>query len=342
MAGITTLRYFKLVEEGLGPAPLRGTPVLTSETAEAEPMQFENSFSVVAPIDKVWAYLLDVQAVAPCLPGAELTETVSDTEYKGSVKIKLGAMQVNYKGSVVLKEVDEGSRRVVMTATGSETRGTGGASGTVTSTLTADGPEKTTIHLLSEVNITGRVAQFGRNIIQDVSNKLIRDFAQCLEANLTAGQAAHSDQGASAVGPSAAASAERPSGGETHAPTEGSTTDQPGSTDLPPPAPIGVESGEPAPTAGASAATHEAPPATREEEPSASASIADPNRAESTVPAGPLPRAGGPERPASTPPIGMPAYGGAELKLAPLLLDITRSRLASGLRALAHLVDPDK
>jgi carbon monoxide dehydrogenase subunit G len=150
-------------------------------------MQFENSFSVDAPLSRVWEFLLNVQEVAPCVPGAELTEVISDREYKGMVKIKLGAVQMTYRGTVVLKEVDEQSHRVVLSASGSESRGTGSASGTVTSTLVEEGPNRTTVTLLSEINVTGRVAQFGRNIMQEVANRLIREFAQCLERKLMAG-----------------------------------------------------------------------------------------------------------------------------------------------------------
>ncbi len=152
-------------------------------------MQFENTFSVDAPIDRVWSYLLDVQAVAPCVPGAELTEIVSDTEFKGTVKVKLGAVQVSYKGTLALKEVDEAARKVVLVASGNETRGSGSASGTVTSHLVAESAARTSVRIVSEVNITGRVAQFGRNIMQDVSNRLIREFAKCVESNLVAREA---------------------------------------------------------------------------------------------------------------------------------------------------------
>src|SRR5579872_2376601 len=148
-------------------------------------MQVENSFSVEAPIESVWSYLLDVRAVAPCIPGAELTEVVSDSEYRGSVTVKLGAVKVSYKGTVVLTEIDHENHRVVLTAKGSETRGAGAASGTVTSTVTAESARRTRVDLVSEIQISGRVAQFGRNIVQDVSNRLIQDFARCLESNLS-------------------------------------------------------------------------------------------------------------------------------------------------------------
>jgi len=147
-------------------------------------VEFENTFTVDAPIERVWTHLLDVQAVAPCVPGAELTEVVGDREFKGTVKIKLGAVQVAYKGSLVMTDVDEAARRVVLVASGSETRGSGSASGTVTSTLTEDAPGRTTVLIVSEVNVTGRVAQFGRNIMQDVSTRLTKQFADCLQASL--------------------------------------------------------------------------------------------------------------------------------------------------------------
>jgi carbon monoxide dehydrogenase subunit G len=251
-------------------------------------LQFENTFSVVAPIERVWTYLLDVEQVAPCLPGAELTETVSSTEYKGAVKVKLGAMQVSYRGTLVLNEIDESGHRIVMTATGSETRGTGGASGTVTSTLTAESPTKTNVVILSEVNITGRVAQFGRNIMQDVSNKLIREFAQCLETRLSADQTAAST-------PSAQPDLSAPESGVAATPDT-----QP--------------EREPA-TAGGSPA---------------GSSIARP------IGTPPVQAA------SSESPAGQSSYGATELKVVPLLLDVTRSRLATGLRKVAELVDPEK
>lgn len=147
-------------------------------------MRVDNSFSVEAPLQRVWTHLLDVPAVAPCVPGAELTEVISETEYRGTIKVKLGAAQLSYRGTLLLKEVDVEARRIVLSAKGSETKGSGGASGTVTSVLAEDGPGRTTVTMTSEIAVSGKVAQLGRNIIQDVSNKLIKDFAHCLEANL--------------------------------------------------------------------------------------------------------------------------------------------------------------
>jgi carbon monoxide dehydrogenase subunit G len=149
-------------------------------------VRFENSFTVTVPLERVWEYVLDIPSLAPCIPGAELTEVVSPSEFKGTVTVKLGAVKVAYRGTVELTEIDRDAHRVVLRANGSETHGAGAASGTVTSTLTADAASKTTVTIVSEIIISGRVAQFGRNIMQDVSNRLIQQFAVCLEANLSA------------------------------------------------------------------------------------------------------------------------------------------------------------
>jgi carbon monoxide dehydrogenase subunit G len=151
-------------------------------------MEFDNSFTVNAPLRRVWDFLLNVREVAPCMPGAELTEVVSDTEYKGTVKIKLGAVQMAYKGTVTISKVDEESHTVVLVASGRETRGTGNASSTTTSHLVEDGAARTVVDLHSQVDVSGRVAQFGRGIMQDVASRLIGEFARNLEAKLIQGE----------------------------------------------------------------------------------------------------------------------------------------------------------
>ncbi len=147
-------------------------------------MEFDNSFTVNAPLQRVWDFLLNVQEVAPCMPGAELTEVVSDTEYKGTVKIKLGAVQMSYKGTATISQIDEATHTVVLVASGRETRGTGNASSTTTSRLEEEGPNRTVVHLTSQVDVSGRVAQFGRGIMQDVASRLIGEFARNLEAKM--------------------------------------------------------------------------------------------------------------------------------------------------------------
>ena len=245
-------------------------------------MQVENSFSVNAPLEQVWTYLLDVQSLAPCVPGAELTEVVSDTEYKGTVTVKVGAVKMSYKGTLSIDEVDEANHRVVLTARGSETRGSGAAGGTVTSTVIQDG-NKTTVNLVSEITVTGRVAQFGRNIIQDVSNRLIKDFASCLEAHLREGDTVDSE----------------PSAAEAVAGSAGSNSGSESS-----PGPSEVEK-QPGTDNGGPASTQDEPPK------------ASDTRSPETQPA-------------------------AEIKVLPIIVEVTRSRMAKGLRNFAKALDPNK
>lgn len=147
-------------------------------------MDFTNSFTVNVPLQQVWEFMLDAEKVTPCVPGAALTEVVDATHYKGTVKVKLGAVQMSYRGDLEMQP-DEASHVIVLQAKGTETRGSGGASGTVTTRL-SESQGSTTIVMDSHVDVTGRVAQFGRGIMQDVANRLTRDFARCLEAQLTA------------------------------------------------------------------------------------------------------------------------------------------------------------
>ncbi len=148
-------------------------------------MEFTNSFTVQAPLTEVWTFMLDAHEVAPCVPGAQITETIDERHYKGTVKVKLGAVQMNYRGEMEL-DPDEAARRIILRAKGSELRGSGGASGTVT-TFLVEGPDGgTEVNIHSQIDVTGRVAQFGRGIMQDVANRLIREFAQCLEQKIIA------------------------------------------------------------------------------------------------------------------------------------------------------------
>jgi uncharacterized protein len=149
-------------------------------------MEFQNSFTVNAPLQRVWEFLLNIEEVAPCMPGAKLTEVVSDNEYKGTVKVKLGAVQMQYAGTATIESIDEATHSVVLVASGRETRGTGNASTTATSRLAEEGPDRTRVDITSEVNVSGRVAQFGRGIMQDVASRLIAEFARNLEARITA------------------------------------------------------------------------------------------------------------------------------------------------------------
>lgn len=152
---------------------------------DAPRMQIDNEFTVAAPIDRVWAYLLDVERVAPCMPGAELTEVVDDHTWKGKTSIKVGPVALSFAGTVVLQERDDAGHRVVLKAQGMEQRGKGAASAAVISQL-AEVPDGTKVSMQAELTISGAVAQYGRGMIQDISQRLTAEFAACLQANIAA------------------------------------------------------------------------------------------------------------------------------------------------------------
>lgn len=147
-------------------------------------MKLENTFEVPAPPEVVWPFLLDVENVAPCMPGAELTDVVDETTWKGKVTVKLGPVSLAYKGTVNMTERDESGRRIHLDAKGTEMRGKGTASAKVTSQLesTEGGGTRTTI--TTDLTITGQAAQYGRGMIQDVSQRLTGEFADCLADRL--------------------------------------------------------------------------------------------------------------------------------------------------------------
>ena len=153
-------------------------------------MIINTRFQVDAPVDTVWRSMLDVKLVAQCVPGAELTELIDDRTFAGKLGVKLGPIEVAYRGRLNLVEVDEAAHRVRMRADGSEARGRGGAAATVTTQLqTVEG--KTAVDMQSDVSVTGIVAQFGRTaIMQEVANKMAERFARCLEQKLKAGHPA--------------------------------------------------------------------------------------------------------------------------------------------------------
>ena len=142
----------------------------------------ENEFTVEAPVEQAWETLLDLERITPCLPGAALQEESGD-EYKGTMTIRLGPVTQKYNGTVSFEETDEESRRAVLKADGKDARGQGTASATITSTLSE---EDGGVHVLVEtdMHLTGRAAQFGRGIQQDVATKLINQFAECLEKEI--------------------------------------------------------------------------------------------------------------------------------------------------------------
>jgi len=149
-------------------------------------MKLEHDFAVPAAIDEAWKVLLDVERVAPCMPGATLL-TVDGDEFTGTVKVKVGPIQVTYKGQAKFAERDDTAHRAVIEASGKEARGTGTAAATVTAHLEADGPNSTKVKVETDLNVTGRPAQFGRGVMEEVAAKLIGQFANCLAGELSEG-----------------------------------------------------------------------------------------------------------------------------------------------------------
>jgi len=148
-------------------------------------MEITDRFRVSTPIDETWKVLLDIERIAPCLPGAQLQE-IDGEEFRGVVKVKVGPITAQYKGTARLAEVDEAGRRIVIDASGRDTRGQGNASATILVTMTGD-ENGTDVLVHTELSITGKVAQFGRGVLGDVSAKLLGQFVACLETDMLGG-----------------------------------------------------------------------------------------------------------------------------------------------------------
>jgi carbon monoxide dehydrogenase subunit G len=153
-------------------------------------MKLNNEFTVDVPVEDVWNVLLDLERITPCLPGASLTEETGEREYDGAMKVKLGPVTQQYKGTVKIQEADESAHRAVLRADGKDARGQGTASATIVSTLHDEGSGSTRVNVETDMQITGRAAQFGQGIQQQVSEKLLARFADCLEEEIVNGGAA--------------------------------------------------------------------------------------------------------------------------------------------------------
>jgi hypothetical protein len=149
-------------------------------------MQIEDSFRVDVPVDEAWRVLLDFERIAPCMPGAQLQEVEGD-EYRGVVKVKVGPITAQYKGAAKLETVDDATHTAVISAAGRDTRGQGNASATIKLTLSPDG-DGTRVEVDTDLSITGKVAQFGRGVIGDVSTKLLAQFVESLERDVLTGE----------------------------------------------------------------------------------------------------------------------------------------------------------
>lgn len=148
----------------------------------------EKSFVVKAPADRVWEFLTDPHRVAKCLPGAAITEELDDQTYAGTMTVKVGPVSASYKGQVRFERLDSDARVAELTGRGLDVRGKGGADMRMTSRLVERGPGETEVMVTSEVSVTGILAQFGRGMIQDVSDQMFEKFTEGMRAELEGGE----------------------------------------------------------------------------------------------------------------------------------------------------------
>src|SRR4051794_15076103 len=193
-------------------------------------MEITDSFRVSTPIDQTWNVLLDLERIAPCMPGAQLQEVEGD-EYRGIVKVKVGPITAQYKGAARIAEVDAPNRRVVLDASGRDTRGQGNAKATIVVQMAEEGGG-TKVDVNTDLQITGKVAQFGRGVLVDVSTKLLGQFVESLERDVLTGDngsaadngsTSDSDAASRAGEPTAAGAATATAPTQTSAPVEDAT-----------------------------------------------------------------------------------------------------------------------
>lgn len=147
--------------------------------------KIEDTFRVDLPVEDTWRVLLDIERIAPCLPGAQLQE-IAGEEYRGVVKVKVGPITAQYKGAAHFESRDDATHTAVIVGSGRDTRGQGNASATITMTLRSDGTG-TVVTVSTDLSVTGKVAQFGRGVMADVSAKLLAQFVANLERDVLAG-----------------------------------------------------------------------------------------------------------------------------------------------------------
>jgi carbon monoxide dehydrogenase subunit G len=160
-------------------------------------VKLTNEMVVPASVEEAWAVMLDIERVAPCLPGASI-EASEGGGYKGTMKLKLGPITTSFAGTIKIEEADDAAHRAVLTARARDSRGQGTAAATITSTM-APADEGTRVTVETDLRVTGPAASFGRGVMQDVSARMMQQFAECLAAEM----------GSSAVAPRAAAASEQ-------------------------------------------------------------------------------------------------------------------------------------
>jgi uncharacterized protein len=183
-------------------------------------MELVNDFTVKVPVDEAWGVLTDVERIAPCLPGAQLQEVEGDV-YRGVVKIKVGPILAQFKGQATFVEKDDANHKAVLKAEGRDTAGKGNASALITAKLDPQGDGSTKVTVSTDLTITGKVAQFGRGALADVSTKLLGQFVDCLETTVLGPSAAAAPAAAEAAAPAANAPVDGGAAAATNAPATG-------------------------------------------------------------------------------------------------------------------------
>jgi len=211
-------------------------------------VELTHTFTVPIPIEETWQKFQDISGLAECFPGAQVTSVEGDT-FEGTVKVKLGPIALVYAGSGTFTEKDEAAHKLVVEAKGRDKRGNGTAGATATLTMAADGAG-TSVEVHTDLSITGKPAQFGRGVMQDVSDKLLGQFVACLEEKSSAGPSAAQDAAAGAAGAAQATTTEA-SAPETAAEAQ-SGTGVPAGAAQPATAPVTTSPGEGANRAGTS------------------------------------------------------------------------------------------
>ena len=169
-------------------------------------MKIETAFTVPAPPDTAYRFLLDLERVAPCIPGGELGAPVGDGSYPARVTVKLGPMRLGYDGTLRIAERDDAARTAVLSAHARETRGSGSVQATMEMAVAAADGAGSSVAVTTELQLTGRAAQMGRGVVEDVARKLVDELAACLAARLSAGGDEAGDE-APAAGPARPVSA---------------------------------------------------------------------------------------------------------------------------------------
>ena len=171
-------------------------------------MDLNHEFTVPVPVGDAWRILTDVERIAPCLPGAKLEESTGDT-YSGFVKVKVGPIQAQFKGQASFLERDDVAYKAVLKGEGRDTTGKGNASALITAQLLEESPTSTKVTVTTDLNITGKVAQFGRGAMADISNKLLDQFVENLNRIIAAGDTSATGDNATSTGAPSAPAAEK-------------------------------------------------------------------------------------------------------------------------------------